>query len=108
MGKELTRKQLQEQLDAERARNDAMVKRLAAIESVTVISRSGTVTEAVDGDFKDFESWKNAGLALGYSHPVRMGGPSSWAFKAGGVMGGVLGAWDGSQGKGYFIQRRAL
>jgi hypothetical protein len=108
MAAEFSREELQEQLAAERLRNDALSKRLSAIDQTTVLSRSGTVTEAVDGNFKDFEDWKNTGLARGYSHPRRTS-PKHWAFMAsGGLANSILGEWDGSQEKGYFIQRRSL
>jgi hypothetical protein len=54
----LTRKQLQEQLDAERVRNDAIMARLEALES----SKGGTVDDLVKALREDRESAKSAAL----------------------------------------------
>ena len=102
MNKPVTRKELEAQLQAERSKNEALSARLVASEQ-TLLTRGPTTTEAIYGEFPDFESWRAAGFARGYDQLVRRGG--SWQFLAPGV-GGVLGAWDGD--RGYFIQRRSL
>jgi hypothetical protein len=102
MANELTRDELEAQLQAERSKNVALSARVAVAEE-TVLNHGPTVTEAVYGDFKDFEAWKAAGFARGYYQLVRQG--AIWQFLAQGY-GGVLGAWEGS--RGYFIQRRSL
>lgn len=95
--------ELKAQLQAERSKNEALSARLVASER-TVLTRGPTTTEAIYGEYPDFESWRAAGFARGYDQLVRTGA-NNWQFLAGGV-GGVLGAWEGS--RGYFIQRRSL
>jgi len=57
MAEELTRRQLQEQLDAERARNDAMEARLAALEA-----KPASAQDIVSAIREDRESERSAAL----------------------------------------------
>ena len=109
MARELTRKELQAQLAAERARSDAMAAKLSALEQPKAFSRDEIQTEAMSTDLETFEQWRNAGLARGYKHPLRTG-KGQWVFFANGrdQLHGILGAWDDNTHTGHFIERRAL